>query len=445
MGLFDFFRRPVASGRTAGNKILHTPYGDFNLARESDRKKVSKIIVDLKRSTDALTHHDLADWRAAWQWALSVENPDRRRLYDIYRDVDADLHLSGCISQRVGYVLAKSFKLVNADGEADNDARHLFDQIWFKDFLRLALESKWWGHSLIQLGDVVVDGDGCPSFSEVRLVPRKHVKPEYHRFVVNSSDHWKSGVDYREAPWSDWLIEVGRPDDLGLFLKAATQTIPKKNTLAFWDAFAEMFGMPIRIARTTSRDPKEKEKLEAMMDGAGSSLAVVTGMDTEIEFVETGKSDAYNVYDRRIDRANSELSKLVILQTMTIEDGSSRSQSETHLEVFENLVEDDRDALRDVINNRLIPLMIRHGFPVAGLRFEWDDAVDYTPEQQVAYETMIADRYEVDPEYFAKKYNMPVGRRISAMQLPPVEDSDDDAGDGSDDPKRKNARLPFFD
>lgn len=38
--------------------------------------------------------------------------------------------------------------------------------------------------------------------------------------------------------------------------------------------------------------------LEAMTDNAGSSLAVVTGMDTEIEFVETGKSDAYNVHDR---------------------------------------------------------------------------------------------------------------------------------------------------
>lgn len=87
---------------------------------------------------------------------------------------------------------------------------------------------------------------------------------------------------------------------------------------------------------------------------------------------------------------------------MTIEDGSSLSQSETHLEVFENLVESDCTMLRDIVNNQLIPRMVKHGFPVKGLRFEWDDAVDYTPEQQVAYETMIADRYEVDPMYFAE-------------------------------------------
>ena len=32
--------------------------------------------------------------------------------------------------------------------------------------------------------------------------------------------------------------------------------------------------------------------------------------------MESGKGDAYNVYDKRIDRANSELSKLIIGQTI---------------------------------------------------------------------------------------------------------------------------------
>ena len=223
--------------------------------------------------------------------------------------------------------------------------------------------------------------------------------------------NWETGIEFRERPWSDWLIEAGRPDDLGLLLKAALHTIPKRHAMTFWDCFAEIFGMPWRIARTSTRDPKEFQRLQDMIYNGGAGQGMVAGMETEIQFVESGKGDAFNVYDRRIDRANSEMSKLVIGQTMTIEDGSSLSQSQTHLQVFMNLVESDRDFLRDIVNNRLIPLMVLHGFPVKGLRFEWDDAVDYTPEQQVAYETMIADRYEVDPSYFADKYNMPVGER----------------------------------
>ncbi len=121
---------------------------------------------------------------------------------------------------------------------------------------------------------------------------------------------------------------------------------------------------------------------------------------------------------------------------MTIEDGSSLSQSETHLKVFENLVEQDCDLVRDIVNNQLLPRMIQHGFPVEGTRFEWDYSEDYTPSQQIQFETMIADHYEVDPQYFADKYNMPVGARrenVPAM-TPPTEENAKEGG-----------AQPFFD
>lgn len=197
----------------------------------------------------------------------------------------------------------------------------------------------------------------------------------------------------------------------------------------------------MRVVKTSTRDPKEWGRLERMLREAGSQLAMLTGAETEVQFVESGRGDAFNVYDKRIDRANSELSKLTIGQTMTIEDGSSLSQSETHLEVFENLVDADRDMLRDIVNNQLIPILIDLGFPLAGLRFEWNDVIDYSPEQQVAFETMVADRYEVDPSYFADKYGMPVGERINRMLPGPSGNGPDDTGEEG---KQKNSR-PFFD
>jgi hypothetical protein len=425
----------------SGHNVLHTPHGDFNLAKASDRKRVNKMIIELQRTTDALTRKDIADWHNAWQMAINVDNPNRSRLYDIYRDIEIDLHLSGCVSQRVGFVMAKSFKLVDAKGNINDQALHIFDQAWFKQLLKYALEANLWGHSLIELGDVTTDGDGCPCYNDVKLIPRKHVIPEYGRVIQQVGQDWTSGIDYRAEPFTDWLIEAGRPDALGLYLKAATQTIPKKNMLAFWDSFGEIFGMPMRIARTTSRDPKVMSQLEKMLKDAGASQYMVAGQDTEIEFVESGKGDAFNVYDKRIDRANSELSKLIIGQTMTIEDGSSLSQSQTHLEVFQNLVDSDCTMLRDIVNNQLIPRMTKHGFPVKGLRFEWDNAVDYTPEQQVEYETMIADRYDVDPAYFAEKYSMPVGERRNTQPMPT--NGNDDDNDSKKQPQ--NPTTSFFD
>ena len=285
--------------------------------KEGDRRKVRKMVVNLQRTTDALTRKDIQDWRNAWQLAINVDSPNRKPLYDIYRDVDADLHLSGCIEQRKGFVMSRSFKIVGADGKEVEDAAHYFNQAWFRQLMKLSLDSVYWGHSLIELGDIVTDGDGCICYDGVKLIPRKHVIPEYGRVVT----------------------------DLG--------QEPKKNALAFWDTFAEIFGMPMRIAKTTTRDEKELAKMEKMMDSMGASLWGVFQEGTEIEVVESTKGDAFNVYDKRVDRANSELSKLIIGQTMTIEDGSSLSQSQTHLEVFENLVESDRTMLADIVNNGL--------------------------------------------------------------------------------------------
>lgn len=399
---------------------------------KSDPKKRTSLIMELYRRSDFFARDDISNWRNAWQSAVDVRNPNRQKLYDIYRDAMTDAHLSGCIQQRVGFVMSRSFKLVNDSGVKDEDALHLLDQPWFKQLCRLCLDSIWYGHSLIELGDIVVDGDGHPAFDGVTLIPRKHVIPEYHRVVPRIGMNWNAGIDYREPPFIDTLVEAGQSNSLGLLLKAALHTIPKKHALSFWDSFAEIFGMPMRIARTTTRDPREYRRLENMIYDGASNLGMVTDMNTEIQFVESGKGDAFNVYDRRIDRANSELSKLVIGQTMTIEDGSSLSQSQTHLAVFENIVEADRDMLRDIINNQLLPKMIRLGFPLKGLRFEWDDAIDYTPEQQIAYEKMVADRYEVDPSYFADKYGMPVGER----RQPTISVGSGDGREDDDEPRR---------
>lgn len=391
--------------------LMRTPFGDIQLAGKG-RKKVAGLLAQLQKTTEALTASDMRAWRRAWQYAISVESPNRQWLYDIYRDSMVDAHLSGCIGQRMGFVLARSFNIEDKKGEPQGELKHFFDQEWFEVFCRLVLEASYWGHSLIELGNIGTDGDGCLSYEDVHLIDRKYVIPEHHRVITDLGQDWTTGIDYHDPMWSNNLVEVGRPDDLGILLKASQHTIPKKNVLAAWDVFSEIFGMPLRVANTGARDQKDIDRIEEMMARMGKACYAVLPNDTTIQFVESTKSDAFNVYDKRVDRANSEISKLIIGQTMTIEDGSSLSQSQTHLKVFENLVESDAKMLAFTVNNQLIPRMIRHGFPLQGMRFSWDESIDYTPEQQMEYEKMIADRYEVDGKYFADKYNMPVGERL---------------------------------
>lgn len=398
MKLFDMIR------------LSRQNYSDEVLSRltKADTREAKKLLVELQRQTEMLTKKDIGAWRMAWQRAIDVQNPNRCALLDIYTDVGVDMHLTGCVGQRKGFVTKRGFKLVDKGGKKNDEVTALFETEWFDEFVSLVLDSRYYGHSLIQF-DVAIDRDGQMQFPIPELVPRKHVRPEYGVIVRNQNDVPQSGISYREGEFADWCIEVGRPHDLGLYLKCCPSALSKKNMLAFWDGFGEIFGMPIRIAKTTSQDEKSRNKIQDMLAKMGAAFYGVFPNDTEIEIKESSRGDAYNVYDKRIDRANSELSKGVLNQTMTIDSGSSLSQSQVHLEVFENVINEDQKLVRNVVNNKLIPFMAKHGFPVVGYTFEWDDTVVYTPEHIREVERMlITGGYEIDPKYFADKYGIDI-------------------------------------
>lgn len=391
----------------SGTPIKYTTASGSLLSEQMER--INKMVVEIVQQTRALTKKDLGDWRQAWQLAVNVDNPARRFLYDIYSDVEADLHLTGCTGQRKGFVCRKAFRLVEAKtGKENQEVTEIFEAEWFKDLVDYYLDSRYWGHTLVELGTPITNTMGKPMYSYVRLVPRKHVVPEYGVILEYETDLWQSGYDYRHGSMSGWTIESGRRDNLGLYLKCAQQTIPKKNMLAFWDQFGEIFGMPIRIAHTTSTDKNTQSRIEKMLTSMGAAAWGLFPEGTEVDIKESTKGDAFNVYDQRIERANSEVSKGILLQTMTIDNGASLSQGQVHYEIFQNVIDQDADYVRDMVNNQLIPRMITHGFPVEGYRFDWDDSVDYTPEQRKSYEELILNHYKVNPKYFIDTYNVPI-------------------------------------
>ncbi len=368
-----------------------------------------KLIVELKQQTAALTKKDIRDWRNAWQMAINAERPFRNAMYDIYTDVLGDAHVSGAIDQRKKIVLQKEYKIINEkSGEEVPEMYAIFDASWFYRLFDLVLDAHFWGHSLIQLGDPEKKTNGSYQFADVQLVPRKHVIPEFGLITREPGDEPNKGFSYRKSPFNQWLIEAGNPNELGLLLKCAPHAISKKNMSAFWDQFGELFGMPIRIATTSTNDPKEIANIDNMMESMGAKAWGRFDELTEIKFQETQHSDAFNVYDKRIERANSELSKLILGQTMTMDNGSSQSQSETHLKILNNIVNSDADMLRNVVNDQLLPICAMHGVAPDGLRFEWDKPLGYLASEQIQLEQMLLNRYTIDPTYFVEKYNIPI-------------------------------------
>jgi hypothetical protein len=374
----------------------------------TDRDK-KKMVVELAEITQRLTQKDIRQWRRAWQTAIDVENPRRGQLLNVYTDVDIDGQITGATEQIKNTVLGRSFKVMDPKTKKEKpELTQTLEAKWFKDIIKLILDTRYWGHSLIQLGDVVTVA-GKKKLTNIELVPREHVVPELGVILRDPSDELKSGIPYREGKISDWVLEVGSPKDLGLFLKLAPHAISKKNMLAFWDQFGELFGMPIRIGKTSSSNTRDNARLEKMLAEMGTAAYALFPLGTEIEIKESSRGDAYNVYDKRVERANGEMAKQILTVTMTMDNGSSKSQGEVHENMFNAVVDAQADQVKDVINNDLIPKLRALGFPFSENDiFDWAYAVDYTPEQQTNNEKMLLEHYEIDPAYFENKYGIKI-------------------------------------
>lgn len=399
---------------STGNPIIHS---SVMLAAEK-QEKVKKMLIELATQSQNLTKKTIDTWRKAWQTAIIVDNPRRNNLYSVYTDVDVDLHLTGAISQIKNTVLKRSLKVVDRKTKKEKpELTDLLQDTWFKELIGYALDSRYWGHSLVQFGDLVTVG-GRKRFTGVELIPREHVSPEFGVILKEPGDEFAKGTPFRDGKIAQWCVEIGKPRDLGLYLKIAPQVISKKFMLLFWDQFGEIFGMPIRIGKTSSTNPRDLSRVEKMLSEMGSAAYGLFPDGTEIEIKESQKGDAFNVYDKRIERANSEMSKAILTVTMTMDNGASLSQSEIHEKMLQATVESEASRILDIINNIIIPKIMVFGFPFTeNDMVVWDLKKEYKPSEQVAIETMVLNNYEVDPQYFIDTYNIPVtGKRQNPAQ-----------------------------
>jgi len=375
---------------------------------KSNATEVKSIMTQLMQQTKALSKKDIDAWRKAHQMALNFENPKRFALYEIYDYTTMiDTHVTGVANRIKMNIMRRAFKLKDLKGTENLETTNILETTWFKKFMSLAIDASLYGHSLIELTGI----NTLPQikFDKVSLIPRLHVCPEYGVLLREFTDEpTKKGIPYREGDIANWCVEVGEPDDLGLLLKVTPHVISKKHVQIFWDNFAEKFGIPIIYASTDTRDVGEKAKVENMLDQMGASAWGLFPANTELKLIESAKGDAFQVFDSRIVRANSEISKGLAGQTMAFDDGSSQSQAQVHNEGFTDTCDYYADKLKDVINDKLIPLCILHGFPFANLRFDWDDTYEYTPAEILEREKMLLQYFDIEPKYFQERYNIPV-------------------------------------
>jgi SPP1 gp7 family putative phage head morphogenesis protein len=303
-----------------------------------------------------------------WQDAINqAENPPyfyRYPLYTLYKWALMDAQLTSVMQTRKNKTLCETFMLVDAKGIENKELTKSFKTLPFFKFFELALDTKFWGHSLIEID---IDEKGL---SGVKLIPRHFISPERGLFLINPMISTTNGIPYRNENLN--IIEVGDDDDYGLLLKASRYVIWKNYSFSDWSRHSEKYGMPTIIANTNSTDESELDNMAKDLAAVGSNGWAILAAEDKVTLLEQVNGDPYKIYQEFIKTNDEQISKLIIGQTMTTDNGSSNSQSEVHERVLDAYVEADMRWLSFVVNKQLIPFLIQQGFNyLEGYEFVW--------------------------------------------------------------------------
>lgn len=355
---------------------------------------------------------DMKDWEVAYNMANNAERPDRTRLLDLYDSLLVDSHLASCMESRVLRVVRSKFRLVNAKGDARPELLPLFEHQWFEDFLRYVAESKFRGHTLIELSELAGPGQ----LTDINRIDPRNVLPWTGVVVKRRGE--ETGYKFREAPLKDYLIEVGRADDLGLLSQVAPVAVVKKYAIGTWSDYVEKFGIPARWVKSNSTDRTRVRQLEEVMQNMVSSAYAVIHGDEEIQVMPTPGTDAHKVFDELISRMNSEISKRILGQDGT-SDNKDASGTYGSLKVLQGVAEDrhqaDKSAVLYVVNNELLPRLILLGYPLKGIRFQWDSMRDLSAAEVVDAVAKLGMVFDIDPSYVEERTGM---RILGARRMP---------------------------
>lgn len=167
----------------------------------------------------------------------------------------------------------------------------------------------------------------------------------------------------------------------GLALPALFYFMLKSYDVTSWAAFIDRYGFPIRLGKYSRKATKDDiTTLRRAIASIGADFGAVIPEGATIEIIESKtSSENSEAYQKMATWIDKQISKLVLGQTMTTDDGSSRAQGEVHEEVRQDIAAADALAVADTLNSMLVVPYINFNF---GEQERYPEIVLYKPDEQ---------------------------------------------------------------
>ncbi len=290
---------------------------------------------------------------------------------------ERDLHYAGVLSVRKR-AIAGIKPSVEPTSEKRTDrkiadfVRELIEEPQFVDLVEDLMDGVGKGYSVCEIRWGERDGKWVPLAYE-------HRDPRYFTFDYVSRTDLRLAefgtIDGVELPPAKFIrhlpkLKTGIPIRAGLARTVAWGFMFKSFSIKNWAAFLDVYGMPLRVGKYhPAASEAERRTLLRAVAGIASDAAAIIPESMMIEFIEA-KNAGTPSYENKARYIDEQVSKVVLGQTMTTDNGSSMAQAKVHDEVRMDIVEWDGRQLARTINRDLIAWAVALNFG-AGAHRPW--------------------------------------------------------------------------
>jgi len=242
------------------------------------------------------------------------------------------------------------------DKKIADAVRDLLGEPQFRDMMRDLTDAYGKGYSCVEIIWGERDGLWRPAAYKWR-------DPKYFTFDFISRSEVRLAVlgtiDGEALPPAKFIVHTpklksGIPIRGGFARLAAWAWMFKTYTMKDWMAFLDVFGMPIRVGKYhPAATPEDRRKLLNAVASITTDAAAIIPESMAIEFIEA-KGYADKPFENMGTFMDRQMSKAILGQTMTADEGGSLAQAKIHNMIRIDILEDDADQLGGTINRDLV-------------------------------------------------------------------------------------------
>lgn len=310
-----------------------------------ERQPVDRIKMEMGNLTKAVEN------------ALDPINPDRIDMLTIYENAWKGSQVIAEREKAESYLITEPFEVL--EGEAMNrEKTKLFERPWFTHFITIAMYTDFWEYTLAEFQEQDEKGE----FTDVKVFPRKHVRPFEKLIVINPTD--REGISYEGKEYDFFLLELGDAEKAGKLESIFKEVIWKTFARSDWSEYNERYGMPFLSVIVDADDEKEVDEAQKMAENFGNNKYIIGKAGDQVTVYPTATRTSAENYKDMANFCDDQIAKLMNGQTGTSDEKSFVGSAEVHERVLDKFTEARLKRVQDIVNYKLLPFLQYHGYPI---------------------------------------------------------------------------------